>query len=226
METDKFTLIVPAAADNGSEQRRLPKIFMNDEEGIMMCVRAILGLNLADFTDIYFTILKKHIEQFDIDTLLSLQLRRLGIKNAKILILDNPTDSQAETIAITILHEDITGPVFIKDADSSFSAFIYPENSVAVFPLEELSLVDPRNKSYVAVDDMQHITNIIEKRIIGNLFSAGGYCFENASEFLGIYRESRRFGKPYISHLVYALLLANRTFRPIRVYDYLDFNIV
>ena len=36
------------------------------------------------------------------------------------------------------------------------------ENGVAIYPIEELEMLDPRDKSYVAVDDMYYITNIIE----------------------------------------------------------------
>lgn len=220
----QFSLIVPAAADKPAEENSLPHIFRLAEDGTMLCVKAILGLNLNIFDRIYFTILKKHVDRFSIDTLLGLQLKRLGIQNAEIVILESPTASQPETVYRTIEKKDIKGAIFIKDADISFSTEIFPENGVCVYPLDALELVDPRNKSYVAVDDMQHITNIIEKRIVNNLFSAGGYCFENAETYIKTFKRYKSLKPLYLSHLIYAMLLDGENFRPIDISDYIDFN--
>lgn len=141
------------------------------------------------------------------------------------MLLDKPTATQAETIVRTISQEKITGSVFIKDADCFFSAEVLPENGVAVYPLEQLELVDPRHKSYVAVDDMQHITNIIEKRVVSHLFNAGGYCFEDIETFLKAYDKCASLGSIYLSHLIYAMLLDGESFRPIQVKKYNDWNI-
>lgn len=224
-KSKKFSLIVPVAADKPEYEGSMPHVFGLDNDGSMFCVKAIRGLNLDAFDGIYFTILRKHANAYDLDTILPLQFRRHGLANARIVILDEPTATQAETIARTVEAEGITGAIFIKDADGYFRADVYPENGVAVYPLEQLELVDPRNKSYVAVDDMQHITNIIEKRIVSNLFNAGGYCFENAEDFIDAFNRFRQLGHIYLSHLIYALLLEGNAFRPIKVTDYSDWNI-
>lgn len=221
---DQFSLIVPAAADRPEYAEMMPGVFGLDRYGIMKCVRAIQGLNLDAFTNIYFTILRSHAERFGIDTLLRLQLQRMGI-DAHIVILDTPTSSQAETVALTIEKECLTDSVFIKDADSYFRAEIVPENGVAVFPLEEMEIVEPRHKSYVAVDDMAYVTNIIEKRVVSNLFSAGGYCFESAGEFTRMFGKLRHFPHIYLSHLIYAMLLDGHIFRPIDITAYTDLNL-
>lgn len=219
-----FSLIVPAAG-NAKEATLLPKIFMLDNEGVMLCVKSILGIKPETFSDIVFTVLRSHVQRFDVDTLLKLQFKRLGLHNARIVILEDPTRNQAETIATTIRRCNIEGPVFFKDADCYFEAEIYPENGVAVYPLENLPLVDPRNKSYVAIDDMQHITNIIEKRIVSNLFNAGGYCFEDVKDFLSAYENYISLGNIYLSHIIYGMLLDGHIFRPIKIDNYKDWNI-
>lgn len=220
-----FSLIVPAAADTSAELAHMPYIFTPDNEGVLLCVKSILGLNLDTFDAIYFVILRKHAESFDVDAILQLQFRRLGLDKARIVIIDTPTSTQAETIVRTIEQEDITGSIFIKDADGFFQATVYPENGVAVYPLEKLDLVDPRNKSYVAVDDMQYITNIIEKRVVSHLFNAGGYCFEDVNDFRNVYNRYCHLGHVYLSHLIYAMLLKHVQFRPIEVLEYSDWNI-
>lgn len=219
-----FNLIIPAAADKPDYRRSLPYIFRIGDDGYMLCLKSIMGLNLTDFDNIYITILRKHAELFDVDSMLSLQLRRLGLENAHIVILDNPTNTQAETIAKTIEMMDVSGSIFIKDADSFFKAVISPANGVAVYPLEKMDIVDPRNKSYVAVDDMQHITNIIEKRVVSNLFNVGGYCFENVEDFIMMYDSVKDLGKIYLSHIIYDMLLSGFTFRPIQVKHYTDWG--
>ena len=225
MLTPKFTLIVPVAADTTMSENRIPRVFTPSEDGTLLCIKAITGLNIEVFDNIYFTILRKHAERYDVDALLRLQLDRLGLDNAKIIILDKSTTSQAETIAETIKIAGIEGAIFIKDADGYFEADVYPENGVAVYPLERLDLVDPKNKSYVSVDDMQHITNIIEKRVVSHFFNAGGYCFENATKFLDVYNQLKGYNPLYLSHIIYYMLLERNLFRPIHIHHYSDLNL-
>ena len=97
-----------------------------------------------------------------------MQCKRLGLVNVKIAILDEPTRDQVETVFMTIQQERISGSIYIKDADCYFESKEAIRNGVAIYPIEELEMLDPRDKSYVAVDDMYYITNIIEKSVIGH----------------------------------------------------------
>lgn len=226
LKPSQFSLIVPIAGDRPEYENHLPIVFSLDADGIMMCLKSIQGLNLDAFSSIYLTVLDKHCKAYDVDTMLDLQLRRLGLREkTHIVILEEATLNQVETIAKTIEKGKITGPIFIKDADSRFKATAMPENGVTVFPLEELRRVDPQHKSYVAVDDMQHVTNIIEKKVVSHLFNAGGYTFESAEVFCREYKKLRGLGDHlYLSHLIYSMLLHGYTFRPIYVKDYYDSN--
>lgn len=217
------SLIVPAAADKPEYENDLPYIFSLNSEGIVICLKSILGLDLKHFDNIYFTILKKHDDKFRISELLKLQFHRLGIENAHVVVLDESTEDQAETIFRTINQEKIGGGIFIKDADSFFSTEIPNNDSVAIYPIEELDTLSPKDKSYVAVDDMSYVTNIIEKSIIGHHISAGGYQLK-ASDFIHYYNKLRNLGKLYLSHIVYAMLLDKKSFRPMQVEEYKDWG--
>ena len=217
------SLIVPAAADKLEYENDLPYIFGLNTEGIVICLKSVLGLDLKRFDNIYFTILKKHDDRFRISELLNLQFHRLGIDNARVVILDEPTRDQAETIFRTINQEGIKGSIFIKDADSYFSTEISNNDSVAIYPIEELDTLSPKDKSYVAVDDMFYVTNIIEKSIIGHHISAGGYQLK-ASDFIYYYNKLRNLGKLYPSHIIYAMLLDKKSFRPMLVEEYKDWG--
>lgn len=220
-----FSLIVPAAANKPEYENNIPSVFRLNDKGISVCVEAALSLGIDQFTSIYFTILKIHDERYGISDMLNMQFRRLGMTNAKVVVLDEPTSSQAETIYATIIKESIKGSFFIKDADCSFGAEIFPHNGIVVYPLEKLSMVNPQHKSYVAVDDMLYITNTIEKRVIDHYFNAGGYCFEDAETFAFYYERFAGMHGLYLSHIVYSMLLDGHIFRPFIAENYKDWEI-
>lgn len=220
-----MNLIIPIAKDKPEYNRLLPEPFRLNEEGIMLCIRAIMDINPSKFDNIFFVILKSHDDRFHLEDNFKIQSERLGIK-ASVIKLNSPTQSQPETVYNAIQSANITGSIFVKDADCGFSCEIIPENSVAVYPLESLSLVDPRNKSYVAVDDMGYITNIIEKKIISHFFNAGGYFIEDVEHFKHHYHKTKSISdKFYFSNIIYSMMLDKEVFRPLFVKDYIDYEL-
>ena len=222
-QKEQFSLIVPAAAD--TEDDTLPCVFNLNEKGIMLCIDAIQGLNTSSFDKIYYTVLRKHVERFCIDEIMKVQFKRLGLDNVSVVILDEPTVSQTETLYQTIKKANIEGAIFIKDADGYYNAEVKRNNGIALFPLEKMDIVNPKNKSYVSVDDMYYITNVIEKKVIGHYFNAGGSCFEDASLFCKYYEQLKtKSPKVYVSHIIYQMLLDRYQFRPIEVEQFKDWG--
>lgn len=221
-----FSLIIPAAANKQEyiDNMLLPKAFNLNKHGVPLCIEAAMSIDTSLFDSIYITILKLHDDLFGVYNMLMHHIKRLGL-NANVIVIDEPTKSQAETVYKTICQANITtGGIFIKDADCSFTADIYNQNGIVVYPLEKLTLVDPQHKSYVAVDDMQYITNTIEKRVIDHYFNAGGYCFENVNDFVNYYFEFENESNLYLSHIVYSMLLDNHIFKPFIADNYTDFD--
>ena len=218
------SLLVPVAADKPEYENGLPYVFGLDKDGVLICINSIMGLDLKKFDNIYFTVLRKHDERFFVSDTLKLQFKRLGINNAKVVVLDEPTQDQAETIYRTIMQEHIQGSVFIKDADSFFRTNLNNDNAVAIFPIEQLEILSPQDKSYAAVDDMYYLTNIIEKTVVGHYISAGGYAISKVETFLHYYNQLRPYGRLYLSHIIYAMLLDKKSFRPMIVEDYKDWG--
>ena len=222
-----FTLIVPVAGDKAEYRERLPLVFNYGDDGVMLCVKAVTGLNLSKFTDIIFVVLADHDRRYGIEGQLRLQFGRLGLDRARVLLLDEPTGCQAETIYRVVKSQCLEGAIFIKDGDCYFQADdIVRQNGVAIYPLEELTIVDPQHKSYVAVDDMNYVTNIIESRVVSHYFNAGGYCFEDAAVYCDYYERLRGYGHLYLSHVIYAMLLDRHIFRPIEISGYIDWAII
>ena len=220
----QFNLIVPIASYKSEYLNSLPPVFVKDEEGLMPCIKAVKALDLSLFDHIYFTILRSLDNRHNLQNRLQEQFYRIGLSKAEIVILENPTISQPETIYQTIQQAHIEGTIFIKDADCSFTGEIVPQNGVVIYPLESLPWVNPQNKSYVAVDDNFYVTNIIEKKIISHYFLAGGYCFEDAQLYCRYYQTFAGQKGLYLSHIIYSMLLDKHLFRPILATKYTDFE--
>ena len=218
------SLIMPIAANNPEYATRIPRVFLIAEDGVMHCIRALKSLDLSKFDHIYITILRHLDQQYALTERLQLQFRINGITNAEIVVLDEPTRSEPETIYQTILQKHIQGSIFIKDADCSFTGEDTTGNAIAIHPLEQLDWVNPKNKSYVSVDDMYYITNIIEKRIVSHYFTAGGYSFESAATYCHYYERLQEQQGLYLSHIIYSMLLEGHTFRPVLTKEYEDFE--
>lgn len=218
------TLIMPIAANKPEYAHRMPRIFQMAEDGTLLCIKALQSLDLTKFDHIFITILRSLNERYSLSEMLKLQFSIKGIKNAEVVVLDEPTSSQPETIYQTIRKMNISGSIFVKDADCSFSGDDTDENTIVIYALEQLDWVNPKNKSYVNIDDMYYITNIIEKRIVSHYFTAGGYCFEDADIYC---RYCERFigqHNLYLSHIIYSMLLDKHMFRPIIAKKYDDFE--
>lgn len=220
----KFSLIIPIAAYRSEYEKSMPYVFSLNKDGYSLCVEAARRLNVSNFDAVYFTTLKEYDNKYCVSDFLRLQFKRLKWSNAKVVLLENRTSSQPETIYETIKLEDITGSIYIKDADCSFVSEVNPQNLIATYQLEKLQWVDPQNKSYVDVDDGYYVTNIIEKRIISHNFCAGGYSFENVDDFTHYYDMLKDEQGLYLSHIIYAMLLDRHIFRPEYVNDYKDFS--
>lgn len=232
---DKYTLIVPMINTSERYKNIVPIEFQYDNEcNKMNCIKSIEGTNTDLFSIIYFVILRKHEEKYNISSKIKLDIsisNKLRNIPCKFVILDHPTSSQAETIYKTITNANISGPIFIKDADNGCVCDVNRiDNFVLVYQLENTKVVDPQHKSYVSIDDQNFITNIIEKRIISSYFNCGGYTFKSANDFINAYEGILKYedimNHMYISHLIYWLLLNKKMkFRPIEATYYDDYEI-
>ena len=218
----KVSLIVPVAKDTKDQ---FPYLFSLNNEGLSLCVKAVLGLPLNEFSNIYFVVLKKHNDMFNVRVLLEMQFKRLKLKNAKVVLLDESTSSEPETVYKAIKKEGISGACFIKDADGYFECKMPLVNGISVYSLEDADFViHLKNKSFVFVDDNFYITNIIEKKIISKYINTGGYFFENIDDFIGCFERLDEKDGLYLSHIIYALLLERKQFRPIECTGFEDWG--
>lgn len=234
---EKFSLIVPMINTSKKYENSVPIEFQYDNKtGKINCIKSIEGLKLSyidTFSRIYFIILSKHEEKYHVSQKIMLSVKNSMLNGIECVFtfLDKPTSSQAETIYTEIKKYDIKGPIFIKDADNMcILNSNLKKNSVLVYPLENTPIVDPQHKSYVAIDDQNFVVNIIEKKVVSNLFNCGGYSFNSALDFIEAYEAVQMFeditSHMYISHIIYWLILNKKLkFRPIEAVGYEDFEI-
>ena len=157
-----------------------------DHDGLPMAVKAVEGLHIPT-ADLIITLLREHDERFNAVE----GLRRAFGDAVHCVVLDHPTASQSETVVETLRRTGLNEPFLVKDSDNYFELTTVeePYNYVSVASLNDFDQINPRNKSYVQVDQEDIIVNFREKKVISDLFSVGGYFFRQPAEFIAAYDE-------------------------------------
>ena len=222
-----INLILPAAGKSSRFSSHKPKWLLTHPKGNLMIVEALKCLDLQNVTNIYITVLKKHIDQYCKDVDLK-NLFNIENKNITICILDDFTQSQSHTIFETIKINDIKGPIFIKDCDNYFNFTPIVGNYICYTTINDNSINNIHNKSFIMYNNIKQITNICEKKIISNNICVGGYSFKTAklfiNQFNNILKIKINYKELYISHLINACLLQNIIFSCKKIYNYLDWG--
>jgi len=199
-----------------------------NHDGEPMLKLALSGLTVEP-EDIIVTILREHEERFNVTA---------GLHSAfgfpiKVLVLDKPTKSQAETVARTLEKTGLNEPFLVKDSDNRFiiGDIAQPHNYVCVESLNNFDSINPRNKSYLQTDHNGVVTNIREKVVISDLFNVGGYHFLNPGQFLDFYNrlENNRTDwsrELYLSDVIGAMILEGIPFRAQQVSSYQDWGTI
>lgn len=219
-----FTLILPVAGKSSRFPDMRPKWLLTMPDGKLMLEKSVEGLDLSIFTRVVIVCLKEHLSKYTSkDNVIKSFENATGI-SPDIAILDEATSSQSETIYKAIETAKITGAIFIKDCDNVFTCTPEPQNRVATIDLNSVELIDAKNKSYVEVDSLGIISNIVEKQVISNQFCCGGYSFQDSSDFIKSYNSIKSDDEVYISHIIYKMLLDNHEFKIASACKYLDWG--
>jgi hypothetical protein len=233
MEIVVKTLILPCGGKSSRFPNMKPKYILTHPDGDLMLRKAIIGMNLDQFDRIVITIVKEHDEKYEAGLILR-QLFEMD-KNTKyeLLILDEFTSCQAETVAQTIELAGITGEIIVKDSDNyvSLGEKKLVSNCVAGINLETFKKDINRlgAKSFLMVNDQDIIIDIIEKKIKSQYICIGVYCFEDAEAFCKAYKtlsESNfNSNEIYISHVIsYMIGRGTGVFKYIEADEYEDWG--
>ncbi len=223
-----MNLIVPIAGSSSRFPDMKPKWMLTHPRGRMMVIEAISGLRLSDFDRIVFIGLREHEDIYQFSYSLKLQFQEVGIADkAEIILLDNRTKNQPETVFRGIQAAKVRGPLFIKDSDNQFSLDApNPGNFIAYLDLHTLEKVNARNKSYIQLNEDGLVSNIAEKKILSPYFCVGGYGFESVDIFSSIYEKLSVNDDLYISHMIFQILLDGGNFKGVEVHSYADWGTI
>lgn len=218
------TLLLPVAGRSSRFPGMRPKWLLTMPDGKLMVEKAIELLNMDDFDRVILICLKEHIDTYLSEIALREILNSFGHANIDICVLDEPTSSQSETVAKALKTARVNGSFFVKDCDNMFSVRFTGKNEIAVIDLNDVELIDAKNKSYVETNSLGNILNIVEKQVISNFFCCGGYGFSSADAFLNHFDSISSDKEVYLSHVIYSMLLGDETFVITKAENYTDWG--
>jgi hypothetical protein len=222
-----MNLIIPMAGKSSRFPNLRPKWMLTHPNGKFMAIEAISGLNLEEFSKIYFVCLKEHEEQFGFLKGFTDELEDAGIiSKSEFVFLPEQTKDQPQTVYNAIKQASINGPIVIKDSDNYFKVALSAGNSVCYSDLNTSGLIKPKNKSYLLRDANGNISNIVEKQVISPYFCVGAYSFESADLFCQILDSLPNLGERYISNVIFQAILQGKLFEGKVVENYVDWGTV
>lgn len=128
------------------------------------------------------------------------EAEKLGICDARIIILDAPTGGQAETVAIGLERADVSRaqPITVFNIDTFRPGFRFPPivNDDSVAGYLEVFRGSGSNWSYVrpASADSDRVIETTEKVPVSDLCCTGLYHFQSLGLFMDGYQRFQRMG--------------------------------
>lgn len=234
-KSDQPLVVVPMAGLSTRFPQARPKWMLTHPMGQLMFRAAVDGLH-GTAAHVVFVVREEHDAEFGASDVVHRQLQAdpLPLAQSWEVLVAPPTDSQPATVDWALRQVGWQGPFLVKDCDNYFNLEV-PQagNYVAVADLRKMPTVsNPAAKSYVDIggEDVgaDEVLNIAEKEILGPLFCCGGYGFDSAGEFRTHYHalleEQPPDTTPYVSHVIYRMMLHGETFRANMTDNYVDWG--
>lgn len=219
-------VIVPCGGRSSRYPGTPPKWMLPSSGGRPMIEKAVSAIGV-DVADLIITILKEHDEKYDACA----GIRSVFGKGVNVVVLDDPTSGQPETVVQTLLKTGLNEPFLVKDSDNSFALpdVKKPYNYVCCESLNNFDSINPRNKSYIRTDESDVIVAIREKQVISDLFSVGGYYFINPHKYISTYEALTQEHKAwqselYTSDIIAMMILEGEPFMSRCVTEYEDWG--
>jgi hypothetical protein len=224
-------LLIPVAGESSRYPNMRPKWLLTMPNGLLMIEKSISKIECKFFDKIYIIALKEHIDNFCDKKLLLKSLKKNISTKIEIVELKKKTSCQAETILHFLMLKKIKGSFLIKDCDNEFSIdkkYISSKlikNLVCAININEIELLDAKNKSYIQIDKLSNVTNIVEKEIISNFFCCGAYGFQDVESFILHAKELLKKSKNiFISHVILKMLFSGINFKYVKASEYSDWG--
>ena len=222
-----MNIILPVAGKSSRFPNVRPKWLLTNPNGNFMIVDSILGMELKTIESLNLIYLKEHEEKFNFKKGLLENLKKYNLDSlVNFIELEKETQHQVETIelGLTAINKDIS--FIIKDCDNSFKVNVtsLDNNFVSYCNLSNLKGSDVASKSYLQLDNMGIIANIVEKKVISDKFCCGGYYFKSINEFLEY--SNIDSSNNFVSDVVFNMILNGKTFVGMECSDYEDWGTI
>ena len=217
------TLIIPCGGRSSRFPNMRPKYLLTHPDGELMIQKAVYCLNLEEFDRVVITIVREHVIEYEADLILSQAFCLERNPKFELIILDDYTFCQAETIELTLEKAKIEGEIVVKDSDNftvfEKNAFSNLQNFIGGLDINhgKREIFRLGAKSFLKINNH----GIIEKRIESEIICIGVYGFASAEIFLEAYRalkyERGKDNEIFISHVISYLIATG-----ISVYQYIE----
>ncbi len=222
-----INLILPVAGQSSRYPDMRPKWLITLPDGKLMIEKSVEKFNLKIFNKVYVVVLKEHLKKYVDKKNLLKSLKKNISDKIELIELKKPTTCQAETVYKAIQFGNIKGGIVIKDCDNTFKCHFNkkPSNEVMVVNLNNTDLIEAKSKSYVALNKLNKIQNIVEKKVISDFFCCGAYSFKSSLDYLKFAKKLLlKSGDVYISHVIYEMILNKYIFKSKKVVEYIDWG--
>lgn len=148
----------------------------------------------------------------DTPTFIEERCKLLGIKDFEISVLDQPTDGQAETVALGLAMSKRSGdPITIFNIDTFRSNFKFPDFIEDCDGYLEVFEGEGDNWSYAKPkgDGSNQVIETAEKNPISNLCSTGLYYFKSGQDFLELFEAAKNIDSARVNNEYYIAPLYN-----------------
>jgi hypothetical protein len=222
-----MNIILPVAGKSSRFPNVRPKWLLTNPNGNFMIVDSILGMELTTIESLNLIYLKEHEEKFNFKKGLLENLKKYNLDSlVNFIELENETQHQVETIELGLKAINKNISFIIKDCDNSFKVNVtsLDNNFVSYCNLSNLKGSDVASKSYLQLDNMGIIANIVEKKVISDKFCCGGYYFKSSNEFLEY--SNIDSSNNFVSDVVFNMILNGKTFVGMECSDYEDWGTI
>lgn len=211
-------IIIPCAGLSTRFPNMKPKYLLEDKNLDTMIFN--VAKKLYKENKVYFTILKKHENDYQVSSL----LKKIFDNNINIIVLENVTNGPAETVYLSLKEINNDAPFLVRDCDSFFDFELNTNNKVFVYDLQKNSNISNiNNLSYVACDKNFLIKQIVEKRKISNIFCVGGYQFSSKKNYIKTFDQlSQKDNEIFISQIIEKMILEGENFFAQEVSNYVN----
>jgi len=190
----------------------------------LMFQKAIAPL-LSQTDRVIFAVIRAHEEEFGASELL-----RKIVPGCEVIVLEDVTRGQAETVCQMLAESKVEGGFLVKDADSYFvpdEAYDPRRNYVSVCSAREVQKVKMYNKSFAVINEQGYIVGMVEKEITSEYFSCGGYFFADPTLFTATFTQYDRLqagGEFYLSQIIDLMIENGHIFHPMPCSHYEDWG--